>query len=350
MLNMDLRLYDDEFNRVGVIENFYSLLWTRKYFEPGNFELYLPLTDVNITMLQPNYLIGKKDSVEAGIIESIEYKDGVDDKSLIVKGRFLSSLLDRRLIKDTYSFDGYAETAMYDLITECEPFPDLELAQSQGYTEEVTFQATMKNLLTVETKIAKSTNLGFRIVPDFKEKNLTFEVYKGLDRSTQQTTNPRVVFSEAYDNLNQADYMWNTQLAKTKAIIGGEGEGSERVYVEVGSGSGYALRELFVDAKDIRSEDFSTNAKYLDALKQRGYEKLKENTLVESFDYEIINENFIYKTDYDLGDIVTINKKSWGMIRHDRITEIKEIYENGGMQVQLTLGTALPESLDLERE
>lgn len=346
---MELKIYDGSLNRQGIIDDFFSLIWDRKYYEPGNFELHLPLINNNLSLIKPNYLISKKGSVEAGIVESIEYIEGTNNKELIAKGRFLSSILDRRVIKTIYSFNGYAELAMYDLVDICDSFPCLVLAQSQGYTEEVTFQVTMKNLLTTLSKIGKSTNLGFRIVPDFKEKSLTFEVYKGLDRSILQTTNSRVVFSEAYDNLNMADYTWNTQLAKTKAIVGGEGEGSQRVYVTVGSGSGFDLKELFVDAKDINSDDFDTNAKYLDALRQRGYEKLKENALVESFDYEIINKNFVYKTDYDLGDIVTINKKSWGMLRNDRITEIKEIYEQGGMQVQLTLGTSLPETLDLER-
>ena len=57
--------------------------------------------------------------------------------------------------------------------------------------------------------------------------------------------------------------------------------------------------------------------------------------------------NFAYKTDYDLGDIVTVNKKAWSLEMDKRITEIQEIYENGGFSIVPTFGSPLPESVDL---
>ena len=45
---MELRIYDAELNKIGIIEEYKSLLWNRKYYEPGCFTLKLPLTERNI--------------------------------------------------------------------------------------------------------------------------------------------------------------------------------------------------------------------------------------------------------------------------------------------------------------
>ena len=58
------------------------------------------------------------------------------------------------------------------------------------------------------------------------------------------------------------------------------------------------------------------------------------------------DKNFKYKTHYDLGDIVTVKKKKWGIVLNQRITELQEVYEYGGMYVVPTMGDALPEKID----
>ena len=77
-------------------------------------------------------------------------------------------------------------------------------------------------------------------------------------------------------------------------------------------------------------------------------EKLLEHGIVECLEAVTLpNVNFTYKTDYDLGDIVTVNKKAWGIMMDKRITEIQEVYENGGMTIVPTFGDPLPDTVDL---
>ena len=82
--------------------------------------------------------------------------------------------------------------------------PLLEVAPGIGDATKITFQAIYKNVLTYLSKIARYCELGFRVVPDFKGKKMTFETYKGIDRTTKQGTKPRVIFSESYNNLIRA--------------------------------------------------------------------------------------------------------------------------------------------------
>ncbi len=343
---MEIRIYDANLYRQGQIENQTSLIWTRKYYEPGNFELHAPITDENLRLLQPGNIVGKKGSEEAGIIEDLEKEESDIKNEVTAKGRFLSAYMDRRLVKQTVNFEGRIEVAMRQLLSGVVAIPLVELGTLHGFTETVRFQATMKNLQSLETKLSKSGAIGYRFTPDFIEKKIYFDTYQGKDRTFRQTVNNRVIFSEDYNNLNNALYKYNDQGLRTYAVVGGEGEGASRVYVTLGSGSGLGLRELFVDAKDIQSEGL-TQAEYTQALLQRGQEALNEAIIAESLECETEAAiNFTYKEDYDLGDIVTIRKKKWGLYMNQRITELQEVYQYGSLTVVPTFGDPLPETVN----
>lgn len=123
------------------------------------------------------------------------------------------------------------------------------------------------------------------------------------------------------------------------------GDGLARIFVTVGGGTGFDLREVFLDAKDINKEAL-TDAEYLEALKTRGQEFLNENKIFENFEAEAeADVNFTYGKDYDLGDVVTVKKKKWNTAQNLRITELCEVYEYGGMYVVPTFGDALPTTI-----
>lgn len=346
---MEIRIYNSDLDLLGIIENQTSLIWTRKYNESGDFELHAPITDENRKLLKLNNIIYKENSSEAGVIESLVMEESSLNNQITCKGRFLSSYMDRRIIKQTINYDGRVELIMRKMLSQDTiPLPRVVLGDLQGYTDEVTFQCTYKGLLNYMQKLAKSVNYGFRFRPNFNTKEIVFEVYKGIDRTMSQGVNNRVIFSEMYENLNNVIYNENNQTYKTKMYVGGEGEGADRTIVVVGDGEGLELREGFYSATDVSSEDISTQ-EYIQALEQRGREQLDANSLAKSFECETdANINFIYKVNYDLGDIVTVKKKSWCLTDDLRITAIQEIYENGGMTVVPTLGTPLPETIDWE--
>lgn len=343
---MEIRIYKPDLFRIGQIENYSSLIWTRRFYEPGECELHTSLTKENLSLLQPGNIMSKKGSLEAAVIEDIEICESADKNEITVKGRFLSSYMDRRLIKNTFHFRGKIEVAMKRLLEITVAIPLLEIGELHGYPENVEFQATMKNLLDYETKLSKASGIGYRFLADFKQHRILFETYKGKDKTINQHERARVVFSEKYNNLNNAIYRYNDQNLKTMAIVGGQGEGKDRVYYTYGGGSDLELREVFVDAKDISPEDL-TEAEYKEALLQRAKEKMNEKKVSESLECETEAEiNFRYKEDYDLGDLVTIKKKKWGIFMNKRITEVQEIYENGGLCVVPTFGEPLPEKID----
>lgn len=346
---MEIRVYSPSMEFLGVIEDFKSLLWCRKYYEPGNFQLYAPGTDRNIELLQTGNIITKRGSVEAGIIGGHTDEEGSKSNQITRSGNFLSILTARRIIKNTINFSGTQEDAMRYMVGQVTPIPLLELGERKGYAGYVTFQATWKNLQTYLTKMAKSSGLGYRIRPDFRAKKLYFEVYKGVDHSVLQTENPRVIFSRELGNLNDITYTYDDTKYRNVFYIGGQGEGDERKIVILGDAEAEDIREVFIDAKDLKQGDL-TEAEYEEALLQRGREKKEDYNIKESIEAEVQSTNFEYKKDWDLGDIVTTKKREWNITLNQRVTEVLESYENGGTKIEPTFGDALPETLDLSED
>jgi hypothetical protein len=235
---------------------------------------------------------------------------------------------------------------MRALITDAVAIPLLSVETTpKGFTETISFQATFQNLLKYESKLADSAGFGFRCRPDFINKTITFEVYKGLDHSENQSVRTRVTFSDGYRNVDNAVYTENDQLLKTVCFVGGQGEGANRTWVVTGDNTltGLARREVKLDATNINANDLSTDA-YKAKLSERGESLLtSEDILIQNFECDAVpNGNFVYKTHYDLGDIVTIRKESWGIKVDLRIKEVTESYEHGNIRIIPTFGNAVP--------
>lgn len=346
---MEVRIYDMQMNFKGLIEDQTSVLWNRSYFGNGSFELYCPVTPNNQGLLQVGYLVWMRGAVEAGVIEELITEQNAYKNQITAKGRFLDSYMSRRLIRPTYNAQNeLVETSMRTLLTNAESIPLVQLGAVQGFTETVSFQATYKNLLDYEIKLAKYANIGFRFRPDFTNKTITFELFKGLDRSVNQSDRNRVIFSEQYNNIAEAKYSVNTQLMKTVCYVGGQGEGASRTFVIAGDDTltGLNRREVYINASDIQPDGLTT-AEYEAALLQRGVNELQHDSLAHSFECVTeANGNFQYKVNYDLGDIVTIRKDNWGLSQDLRLTALTEVYEYGAMKVSPTFGNPLPETID----
>lgn len=383
---MELWAYTRELVFAGIVENGTSLLWTRKYYEPGNFEFHCPLTASNVEALKQDNVVAYPGAKEAGIVESLRFVETMRRKTIVAKGRFLSSYFDRRLIKGNVSMSGTVESVMVRLISRCSAIPLLSMAASGGFTETASVQVSNENLLVRLKLLSLGSGLGFRVAPDFEGRKMQFQVYKGVDRSEAQTKNSRVIFSDAYKNLDEETYTYNSEKAKTYALVGGTAELKKTVTetklnddgtmtvtekiendkqdraVEVGGGTGFDLREIYVDGGNVSERDALTDdeietmriseknsrisAKADEIFRQKGQDALAKNAVASAFDSTVLADgNFKYRTDYDLGDIVTVAKDKWGMNEAKRITEICEIYEHKVMEVDLTLGSALPERL-----
>lgn len=342
-MSVEIRIYNPALELQGVIDEFSSLIWIRRYQMPGEFELRTPYAPESKNLLIPENIIQKYDGnavVDAGVIENLV----MTSDEIVVKGRFLESYLDRRLIKDTTYYTGNAEDSMRRIISEMVAIPLLSLGVDHGLTETLIFQATYKSVLNVISKVCRATGLGFRIRPDFSTRNLYFEVYKGADRTS--STAAKVIFSEKYDNLMKEEYTYDSTNFKTHAYVS-QLINDARVAYDIGSGTGLGLREVHVPTTI--ETDGRTQEEIKASMLNQGQRALDQRIINESFTFATDGDSpFLYRGDYDIGDLVHVKHIAWSIDLALRIAEIEEDYADGGRDIVLTCGSPQTEIIDFE--
>ncbi|MBU5487029.1 siphovirus ReqiPepy6 Gp37-like family protein [Clostridium sp. MSJ-8] len=370
---MELYILDKNLDLLGVIDNFETLIWTRKYTEPGKFQLNLPATEDNISLMKDENIVYKKDDVEGGIIKHIEYSvSDKGEKSLVVNGNLTTSYLSRRINWGTIKHSGRVDLLMQKIVKDncISPnnsnriIPTLEII-STNYTDAISKQDSYSNLTDLLTDICNTKNFGYRVRINTREgaRYLAFEVYKGIDRSVNQSAISPTIFSLDMENILTEDYIKDNSNFKNTTLIAGAGEGNARKTTIVGNNYKELDRfEIYTDARDIQdteqqevmddegnttTEDVEIPwSEYEPLLLQRGNEKLAEYEKIETFEGTINTDaNNVYKVDYDLGDIVTIVDKDLGIKLDTRITEIEETYEKGKVEIVPTFGNNIPNLL-----
>lgn len=351
---MDLTILNTNLVAESIMDTYNSLIWTDRYNEYGDFELYIPMSKSFLDLIKQDYYLQTRHSEHVMIIEKLLISSDIEDgKSLTVTGRSLESLLDRRIIWGQKTISGNLQNGIKTLLDECIISPSSNDRKISNFIFEASTDPAITNL-TIEAQftgdnlyeaiknICIERNIGFKVTLN-DSKQFVFKLYAGTDRSYDQVTNPYVVFSPNFDNLISSNYIESKSAMKNVTLVGGEGEGSNRIYASVGSGTGLNRRELFTDARDITSDVGDgvvlTDEEYTAQLKQRGNEKLSENAEIISFEGQAETTTmFKYGEDFFNGDIVQIANE-YGHEAKARILEIITSENKEGTSVYPTFST-----------
>ena len=189
-----------------------------------------------------------------------------------------------------------------------------------------------------------------------EEKELRFTVTQGIDRTNLQPSNSPytpILLSTDLEDILASEYYLNTQDEKNLALVQGEGEKERK---EIVSGvdtqiSGFARKELYVDARDIQSSVYNsdgtttelTEEEYLAALLSRGNSKLSEYPRTETFEATIRTSGgqYVYGEDYFKGDKIIIQDLDLGLQVMGRITEVVDHWGDSH-ETDLTFGYSSP--------
>lgn len=349
---VSLNVYDRDLNFLGVIDNFSSLRWRRKYVETGEFELTIADSPNNRRLLGKDNILVRSDLTEDdefGIIESWKDKDDGQKVTISIYGSFGLSLLQRRIIKTRINYRGNYIGGFKKLLTSMRPFKKLDIIDSEIESEFVEYQCTYKNVYDFHVKLSKASNIGGKIVVDLKNKRYKYINYVGKDRTETQKVNTRYEFSENQSNIATSEHTYSSTTEINDVLVGGAGEGTDRVLRTITNVTDethdFDIRELFIDAKDESNEEL-TEEEYNAILDNIGEQKLADPT--ESFEFKVHSVD--YRKNWDLGDIVNIKKESWNIYERKRITEVEEVFERGKHDVIPTYGTPISEKFDNEED
>jgi hypothetical protein len=340
---VELYTLDTFLRRETVIDRFESLIWTERYKDIGDFELTIYSTRAVRALLKTGVKLAMNESYRVMTVETTENKtDDEGRQILIVKGRSIEEIMTARVAKDVLDdlttspkwiitdppatvarkiFHDICVTGILHLgdkipyIIEGSIMPASTIAEP---IDPITVEIEPTTVYDAIKSICDVWNLGFRILRNFDQSELYFDIYTGSDRTTAQTVLPSVIFSPELDNLQNTTGLTSIALQKNVAYVFSPA-GFEEVYaLDVDPESeGFERRVLVVNADDITDENPDVSA----ALIQRGTEELSKCRIIQAFDGEINqNSQYVYQRDYYLGDLAEV-RDSDGNTNIMRVTE-----------------------------
>lgn len=348
----DYYVYDSDFMPKKVLDSYISAIWTVRYNEYGDFEICAPYTKEVFDSIKMDDYIGRLDSDRLMCVENIQIDTDVDSgDTIIFSGRSVESILDRRVIFSQTVLDGKFQDGIETLLNENAIAPEDELRKlpiifkksEDPYISEleIAIQFSGETLYEAIEGLCAENKVGFRMLPDPESKAFSFELYRGVDRSYEQSDLPYVIFSPEFDNIVTSKYLSSKKDFKNVAFAAGEGDGSDRrvveVYSEEDAPSGLDRREMYVDAGTVSSTTSDgqiQDEEYLSQLAAAGTDELAKSSSTTYFEGEVdSSRQFVFGVDFGIGDIVQL-RNEYGIEGRARVTEmVMSIDQNGVVSV-----------------
>lgn len=355
-----ITILDDTMCIVDILRKYEYSQYQYKAREIGTFQINAMLDKENLYLMDKtkNFYVLFDDDV-FGVIESVK-RESDSETSMVftIKGSLALKLLEYRVIKGQLTFKGKSYKYIEELVKQNLVLSDdanRNIALSVEFENEerlkkicstIDKQITGGSLWDEIREVAEADKLRIALRPNvvvinrehpYNIDGWTLIIGAGEDRTRhrEDKTVSSVAFSQSLSNIANTDYTVNRSKLRNTVYIAGEGEGADRKWYNIdvnsdvtfGERKGWNRRELWVDARDIQSEQDNkklTDAEYEELMKQRADEKAKDNDLSEEYTATVtdITKQYTYKKDYNIGDFVTIEDEELGMEFDAQITNV----------------------------
>ena len=353
---------------VAEVDDYESASFGRGFITVESFSIAINKNKKNAQWFQRGRLIQwGTDSRKIGYINEIEITiddTGKGGETLTANGFEAKYLFSKRLVYPQYGNAKYiyaspAETVIkqavkdqcgasaigYSAATDTHrTMSALSINSDQARGSTYTMSCRWTNLQDELLSVSKSTYLGYYVGLNLNTSKLYLEVIPGLDRTVSQSTNPRAIFTTAYNTLQSADLTDSETDYKNYAIVAGTGEGAARnislSYIDSTVPADVYRNETFFDCRNYAAGD----------LPAKGIGELTKVASTIYIEGQALPASTLrLGTDFDLGDIVTFQQ--WGYSQNSRLTVVKESIELGSYSIDFTIGKPYPEfTLDVDAQ
>ena len=342
---------DYKYRKIEVIRKYTYAEFEEAYRDIGTFLIKLPLVDENLYLINPNKqfyvlfetMIRGKEGCLFGQVDSVKKDSDEDTNELEVKGRMGTVLFNQRVVNGTFNFEGLTYAFVRDIISKGIEITDSSSdrylnvsikCDRESYLKKncskISKQVTGGVLWDAMSEILEQDSLGIEVIPSILTGTLSehyntsvgvFEICisAGYDRTKGNSEGLEpIIMSKSLSNIASTSYEHDRTDYANYAYVAGEGEEENRKWFEmdindtvsIDSKSGFGRREIFIDARDIQSEQEGvtlTDKEYEELIKQRTNTKSAENTEQKTYESTITEHNqYEIGKDYFLGDWVTI--------------------------------------------
>lgn len=359
---------DKDFQIVSMLA-YTNLQWTRKYYESGTFSIEIPVNQYRDDMKY----IYTKDRREMGLITQRNYIVKGQKLTYSLSGYFLENQLNRRVVypKATstnitnqpswVNMTGKAETVAYEYFN---AFKDVQFTYGGNSYESLLgidagtdlkrghdsdHQRDGTALGTKIYTILKPSEMSYRVNYDFLTSKKVFEVWKGVDRTENNTENNNtIVFSTRFGNLKNPNVLIDeTKYRNGYVVTVGSSSSSSENEVIVRAGLERATDDSVSDDSYITvsgsssRNDYPTEAEYIESLHGQGHEKLLTQIKKLNIDFDAQVGSYEYLKDFDLGDKCSIEMPEINLSADAVLIGCYEVSKSGNTTLTLEFGTPI---------
>lgn len=310
---MDTRVYDFDFNLLGIMNDVISSTWSIKYNGIGTYDGHFRLEDsITDIFLKNKYLIiieGENQAVCTGKVAGDE---------LLICGRTLNWLLEKRVVPPFKTREIFGENfvspyTIGNMVLERAFTSPPEIDENGSYIDgTVDLQRVVENFTlpeqtdaelldrhfwrnsantceSVMEDISEMLGLGHRLVYNVGNKSWDFEYISGVERNILVCEQNRNLYNSTYtvDLLDDASAGWY-------AVYAADGDD------EASDSNGWRYIKKDTDISGMRYWEKPLEVSGASEAESRLAEKSVLKTVQGTF------ANMHYKTDYDLGDIIRV--------------------------------------------
>lgn len=332
---------------VDIISQYQSVIWNVQYFDLSEFQLVVAATQKNLDALKVGrYLIRDVDISENeyhNVMVVKGYNLSFDSENgwvLTVTGNGLKTIVGQRVVWNQTNLSGNAEEQIRGLINaniinppnSLRKINNFVLDDLNGFTDTIEIQLYGENIAKWLVEICKTYSWGWDVF--IRNGKYVFKIYKGVDRTYNQSSVTPVVFSPEFDNLLSSSYDYNLTDYYNSALILGEGEGVDKRRTSVGLSRDLDRFETYVDGSGVSSNgEIITLETYIKMLQEYGQSQINQTAFTQKFSGDIDpNGLFVINRDYFLGDLVQIENEK-GIKATPRIIEIIYAEDENGSSV-----------------
>lgn len=366
MASFNVMALDRNFNLVALLR-YTNLQWSRKYHESGTFSIQIP-----IEQYQPSFkYIYTNARPETGRITQVNYVHNNKQVFIQLSGYFLEHELNRMVVfakgEGNITGDpvwvesiGVAEDVAYSF------FNGFSRVQFNDGTNTINYELGIgsgvnqhRGLVSHHVRdnsylgnkvyhILKPSGMSYRVMYNFEENKKYFEVWSGLDRTSEQTENNPVVFSTKYGNIKNPNVLLDDSTYKSGCIVvssknDNEG-GNSSTYVralldldEFQEDNAFLFLQSLTDVNDFGSLD-----DYYQALDSEGRsEKNSMWTRTMNVEFNTLIGSYEYMVDFDIGDICSIEINEVRISANARLVGCYEVIKSNGWSLTLEFGTPI---------
>ena len=293
--------YKDKFFCKKVCTRCKSIIWTKLFYDVGNFEMTEP---AEIPEIGDIVVHGNHCGIVCRIFES--------NQGVKVYGYDLKGLLNFRYITTYSTEEELVEKIIKDIAIETlqtgkRKIEGLEVeTANENITDKVSEAYIVEKIKAADAikNISGTYEIGWDIT--FQEDKLLFSTKKGVDLSKQ------IVFSKKFRNVEKVEYDKSIFDSANTVYEG------DNVHFEDEEPVGINRRECGLTDSNSTIEEFLKSRKPAETIKGTA------------------NEKMIYGKDYNIGDYVTVMHNNISTMK--QITKVEFVYETCNSKIIPTLG------------